>query len=141
MLLAHATPKRKRENGLILPRWRFLMLRFRPHPARPDGEEDGWLTEKTRQIHDPIRLVRMVKEIMGYRRARTNLIHHPGKPDGAFTRFLPSFLARHLVHHPHKADGVRKRATSKSASEDAKTAARWRFGLVCAQPALKPGGP
>jgi hypothetical protein len=28
-----------------------------------DGEEAGWLAKKTRQIHDPIRLVRMVKEI------------------------------------------------------------------------------
>src|SRR5581483_1536870 len=79
----------------------------------PDGEEDGWLTVETRQTHDPIRLVRMVKEIMVHRRARTNLIHHPGKPDGAFTGYLPSFLARHLVHHPHKADGVQKSATSK----------------------------
>jgi hypothetical protein len=45
---------------------RFLMLRVRPHPARLDGEEDGELAGQTRQIHDPIRLARMVKEIIGY---------------------------------------------------------------------------
>ena len=44
------------------------MLRIRPHPACLDGEEDGGLAEKTRQIHDPIRLVRMVKEIIGYQK-------------------------------------------------------------------------
>jgi hypothetical protein len=41
------------------------MLRPWPHPACLDGEEDGWLAEKTLKIYNPIRLVRMVKEIIG----------------------------------------------------------------------------
>jgi hypothetical protein len=44
---------------------RLFMLRPRPHPACLDGEEDGGLVENRRLIRDPIRLVRMVRKIIG----------------------------------------------------------------------------
>lgn len=53
------------------PRWRFLMLRFRPHPARPDGEEDGWLGDLEQVGVDY--LYRQVG-LRRYRRAR--LVHN-----------------------------------------------------------------
>ena len=35
----------------------------RPHPPRADGEQDGAASDATKAVTDPIRLVRMVKEI------------------------------------------------------------------------------
>ena len=41
---------------------------FRPHPACPDGARDGGLDDPvTASLSDPIRLVRMVKQIVPQR--------------------------------------------------------------------------
>jgi hypothetical protein len=43
-----------------------ILGRARPHPACLDGEADGELTARHMLHLDPIRLVRMVKQIAGY---------------------------------------------------------------------------
>ena len=53
----------------------------RPHRPCVDGAKDGELTRQPEDLSDPIRLVRMVKQIRRYERAR-DLIHHPHKADG-----------------------------------------------------------
>jgi hypothetical protein len=53
-----------------------------PHPARLDGANDGVLLEQQASCEsDPIRLVRMVKKIVGPRWSR-QLVHHPDELDG-----------------------------------------------------------
>ena len=53
-----------------------------PHPARLDGASDGVLSEQQASWEsDPIRLVRMVKKIVGPGWSR-QLIHHPDELDG-----------------------------------------------------------
>jgi hypothetical protein len=56
---------------------------------------------------DPIRLVRMVNQILGYdlRTSRGSLLTIQASWMGPLCVLL-SCLAHHLLHHPHKADGV-----------------------------------
>jgi hypothetical protein len=56
---------------------------FRPHPACPDGAREGGLDAPPPPSRsDPIRLVRMVKQIVATASPANNLIHHPHKADG-----------------------------------------------------------
>ena len=53
-----------------------------PHPARLDGAKDGELNQPHLELlSDPIRLVRMVNQILR-RSAPIDLIHHPHEADG-----------------------------------------------------------
>ena len=52
----------------------------RPHPARPDGAPDGVLSQSRPQLAlDPIRLVRMVNQIVGRHRGEA---HSPSARGG-----------------------------------------------------------
>ena len=77
--------------------WRRLTLCVRPHRACLDGEEDGMLNGRHDDHRDPIQLVWMVKEII-VASWPGDLIHHPGKLDGAFELHFANALAHHLVH-------------------------------------------
>lgn len=58
----------------------------RPPPACPVGEGDGELSADRLQLRlNPIRLARMVKEILRLRPQR-HLIHHPDELDGVLVR-------------------------------------------------------
>ena len=73
-----------RESCVLRP---MLISAYDPIQLRLDGEGDGKLEGAIRHFGDPIQFVWMVKEIA---RAigRANLIHHPGKLDGAWDAFF-----------------------------------------------------
>ena len=57
-------------------------------------------------MRDPIRLARMVNEMVGDEANYLTLIHHPLEADGASHPYFDRVLAHHLLHHPDKRDGV-----------------------------------
>ncbi len=78
----------------------------RPHRPRVDGAKDGELSQPHLDLlSDPIRLVRMVNQILRHS-SPNDLFHHPHEADGVSkTTWQTTSLAHHRLLHPGKLDG------------------------------------
>jgi hypothetical protein len=86
-----------------------ILSDFRPHPACPDGAQDGGLNAPPPTSRsDPIRLGRMVKQIMKLRISFTIRTRRMGS--GTFGG--DGELARHRLVHPGEPDGANANVAS-----------------------------